>query len=157
YASDLGKIHGNRGLALADLGQREEAAQAHREAIKHQEAAFKTAPQVTGYRQALGQHHLHLGDVLRQLGRPTEAAAAFAAVAKLWPSDGSKLYAVARDLALCVPLVGKGKAQLSPEEQAERQKLADQVVQVLGQAVRGGFRDAGKLRAEPAFEPVRDG
>jgi hypothetical protein len=110
---------------------------------------------VTRYRQFLSHHHQHLGDVLHKLERPAEAAAAYAAIAKLWPKDSARLYETARDLAKCIPLVGKGKKDLSTDEQAERQRLADQALQVLAQAVASGFRDADRLREDPAFEPLR--
>ena len=40
--------------------------------------------------------------------------------------------------ALCVPLVGAGEAELSAEEQAERQKYVDLAVETLKEAIEAG-------------------
>jgi hypothetical protein len=136
-------------------GRYEEAAGAYQQAVEQQRIPFDKAPQVRQFRQFLNNHYRYLARVQRQLGRLAAAAAASVERAKLYPDNPQQVYAVACELALCLPLVGKGKAELTKEEQAERQKYADQVMAMLRQAVAAGFDDAGRLKTDKALAPLR--
>jgi hypothetical protein len=58
----------------------------------------------------------------------------------------AELYRLAAKMAPCIPLVAKGQAQ---------EKAADEVMTTLVRAASAGFRDVGRLEADPALEPVR--
>src|SRR5262249_57720154 len=81
----------------------------------------------------------------RELGRAAESGAAPRERQRLWPTNVPQLYSVACEFALCVPLVGKGKADLSTAEQAERRQYAQQAMAALRQAVTAGYKDADQL------------
>jgi hypothetical protein len=59
------------------------------------------------------------------------------------------------DLALCIPLVGKGKNELTTAERAERNRYADQAMDALRRAVDNGYKAADRLRNDPELEPLR--
>jgi hypothetical protein len=84
------------------------------------------------------------------------AAAAIQERAKLSAESGPELYAAARDLAKCIPLVGKDQGSLTPEEEAERNAYAEQAVQLLQQAIAKGFKDLSRLSKDTALAPLRD-
>jgi hypothetical protein len=88
------------------------------------------------------EHYLHLAALQRDLAHPAEAAATSMEQKQLWPHEPDELYQVARELARCIPLVGKGRAELSVQEQAERQRYAEQALETLRQAISQGFRQS---------------
>jgi hypothetical protein len=66
-----------------------------------------------------------------------------------------ELARLAVDLALYIPLVGKGKAELSAAEQTQRREYADLAMEMLRLAVGAGFKDLSRLEKSPDFEPLR--
>ncbi len=89
------------------------------------------------------------------MNRPADAVASTLRWAELWPNDPEDQYAAAVNLALCLPLVGKGNSTLTESEEKDRRHYADQAMDALRRAVNKGFKDAGKLRKESAFEPLQ--
>jgi tetratricopeptide (TPR) repeat protein len=73
------------------------------------------------------------------------SAAADLTPERLKASEGNagRLYKVASDLALCLPMI------------TDNQALGDQSIHILKQAIRAGFRDVRRLRTDPALEPLR--
>jgi tetratricopeptide (TPR) repeat protein len=151
-----GEAWDGMGLILAELKRTDEAAKAHRQAIDLQKIAFGKEPAQTLYRERLDTHLQNLARLHRELGHPAQAVALSQERHGLWPDQPDKLFAVACDLASCVPVVGKGKSELTPREQTERDKYADQALAVLAEAVTCGFKDSKQLRAEPAFQGIRE-
>jgi serine/threonine protein kinase len=151
----LGRALTNQGLAYSQLKRVEEALKSHQEAVTHLRVAFDKAPHVTEYREQLTSYYTELARVQRHLGQPAAAAASVVERRKLWPKDAGELYEVARDLALCVPMVGKGKTGLTPAEQAERDKYVDQALETLRQAISAGFKDVEHLKKDKDFDPLR--
>jgi tetratricopeptide (TPR) repeat protein len=96
-----------------------------------------------------------LGAYYRAVGRPADAAAAARKRRQYRPDDPDQLFAAAGDLALCVPLVGRGKTQPTPEEQAEQMRYADEAMATLRQAVDKGFGDVKRVREANALAPLR--
>jgi hypothetical protein len=90
-----------------------------------------------------------------ELGEPAEAAAVLAECARLEAGNPTGLYNVTCALALCVPAVGKGKTDLSAQEQADRKTYADQAMAALKVAVAAGFRDAAHMRKDPDLAAIR--
>jgi hypothetical protein len=83
----LGRAWGQRGRILRRQGRLEEARRAFERAIAHLRLATEQARAVAAYRGQLGEHSGLLADVLGELGRPAEAAAALGLGQKL-RSDG---------------------------------------------------------------------
>jgi tetratricopeptide (TPR) repeat protein/tRNA A-37 threonylcarbamoyl transferase component Bud32 len=54
-----------------------------------------------------------------------------------------------------VPLAGRGKSSLSPDEEAERMRYEDQAMGSLREAVKLGFKDAGRIRKEKSLSELR--
>src|SRR5438128_852762 len=123
----------------------QDALRVYQEAIALQTDALKQAPEVLKYRKFLSLHWGNVADVYLHLQEPAKSAEAVAQYQKLWPKDASKLYGAARDVSRCIAYVAKGKATLTPEEQAERDRYADQALASLRQAVAWGFQDAEKM------------
>ena len=99
---------------------------------------------------------------MRQLNRPDEALAAMRQViehlrflAEKAPQAAPHRYNLACELALCVPLMGPGKAEPTAQEQAERRRHADEAVEALRQAVAAGFKDLKKLQKDPDLDALR--
>jgi tetratricopeptide (TPR) repeat protein len=154
--SFAGAILNNAGNFLIQQGRSREAVATFQKAIEHQRVAFEKSPSVRQYRQFLSNHYLGLATACRELGQPAAAAAATQRRQQLWPKNSTELTGVAVEFAWCIPLVGKGKSELTPEEQTERGRYADATMAALRQAVASGFHDAAKLRATREFAPLRD-
>jgi eukaryotic-like serine/threonine-protein kinase len=137
------------------LGRREEALACYRQATEQQHQALHLGPQVPQLRQALSTLYRKLAQRQRELGRPGEAAATARRRRDLWPGQPDELYDVARELALCIPLVGKEPTALTAAQQAEREGYAAEAMAELRQAVAHGFRDAERLRKDPDLELLR--
>jgi tetratricopeptide (TPR) repeat protein len=104
-----------------------------------------------------------LSDTLRELnryyrgvGRPADAAAVALQRRQGWPDNPLQVYWSACDLAFCGPVVGRGKPSLTEAERAERRRYEGLALETLRQAVDAGFADAGRLRADAAWAPLRD-
>jgi serine/threonine protein kinase len=155
YRHYLGATWHNFGEALAKLGRPEEALAAYRQAIVHQRVGFDKDPRLARHRQFLSGHYEKLAELQRQLGRPAEAAATSRERQLLWPKDPAQHYSIACDLALCIPLVGQGKIDLTAAEQAERRQYADQAMALLQQARAAGFEDVERVRKDEDLDPLR--
>ena len=143
------------GGTLLQLGRKDKALATLTEAVRHQRLAWEGAKQVVAWRQALSGQLVVLAQVQRELGQPAAAAATTLARQELWPNNAGELYGVARELALCIPLVGKGQEPLPAGDQAKRQEYADQAMKALHQAVARGFKDRAKLQEDQALTPLR--
>lgn len=153
--SNLGAVLNNAGIMLAQLGRLEEAETVYQQAIDHQRPSFEKAPNVMQYRRFLSNHYIGLGSVYRDRNQPAKAFACAKQRQQLWPHDSAELLRVAAELALCIPLIGKGNTELTPEEQTDRQRYADEAMAALRQTVDSGLRDAAKLRKWREFIPLR--
>jgi serine/threonine protein kinase/tetratricopeptide (TPR) repeat protein len=155
YASQLASVLDDLGLTAARAGRLQEACLLHRDAIGRQRLAREAQPRVQEYQHRLGNHYQNLATVERQLGRRAEAVAATLERQRLWPKDPALLYEVAGELALCIPLAGQEKSELTAEQQAERRSYADLAMTALGQAVAAGFKDLDRIKKDRNLEPLR--
>ena len=74
----------------------------------------------------------------------------------LWPDDPAELVSAAADLACAAARSSAaGKADLTAQEKALRRRYADEAVATLRQAVELGYRDAERLRKDPALDSLR--
>ncbi|MCI0463339.1 MAG: protein kinase [Gemmataceae bacterium] len=155
YRSRLGKTLNNFGLLRLNQQRLDDARPFARRAIEEQRQALARVPQSGAYRGTLTSHHRLLLEIELAAGRPAEAVATTLERRQLWPRDGNELYRVAVDLARALALVGKDRESLSPEQQAQRARYGDQVVETLRQAIAAGFGDLQRLREDAYLEPVR--
>jgi WD40 repeat protein len=152
----VGASHNNLGMALIDLGKPRESLDHFEKAIAHQRAAHEKAPGVRRYRIFLRNHYANLSRARRKLRQPAEAVKAALVARDLSPEDPYNLYAVAQDLARCVPLVGRNPDALSPEEKEERKKYTDMAVRTLREAFSAGFDHPDALEKDLALKPIHD-
>ncbi|MCI0464257.1 MAG: protein kinase [Gemmataceae bacterium] len=154
--SELGTVLNSLGSQLAARGKHAEAVELLRRAVTHQSKAYHRDGSQPEYRQRLTMHYRLLGSLLRDLKQPAEAAAATLECARLCRGDGRALYEAACDLARCIPLVGEGATTLTAEQQAERRRYADGVVEQIRAAVAAGFRNARRMQTDEELDPLRD-
>jgi tetratricopeptide (TPR) repeat protein len=145
----------NSGKALMSLGRPAEAVEAFRRAVEERRLIVADGPITKGGRRSLGNEFLDLAEAERALGRPAEAAATLLKLRDLWDDDPDGLYELARNLALCIPIVAEGHAEPIAEQQAERKKYADRAVDALRRAVAVGFRDLARMRKDADLGPLR--
>jgi tetratricopeptide (TPR) repeat protein len=156
HRSLLGGALHNLAMAVEAQGRHDEAVDLYQSAVRHQRQALDAGPESANARRFLRNHYMNLANLHRRLGRVPESAAALRDCRQLQRDHAGDLFAAAEGYALLVPQVGRGKANLTAEEQAQRQQLADEAVDTLRQAVRNGFRNAGALADSPSLAPLRD-
>src|SRR5262249_29885821 len=152
---DLARVLAALGATLELLGRPDEALAAYRQGVAVLEPAYARAPQIAEYRRNLAGLYAALAARYRATGRRAEQEAAARRCARLCPGCGADLY---RQVCETVQLSLKvGRDQGVPaEDRARRQaSYAEEAVYVLRQAVACGFRDAERLRRDPALEPLR--
>jgi hypothetical protein len=143
-------------VVLANQGKKDEALRLVEEGLEHARLAFAAGPQVWNYRWTLDGLCDSWGQLERMRGQADRAATAALERRRMWAGDPRELYRVARDLALVAAVVGKGKTELSEEEQKARAEYLDLVVQTLTEAVDCGYRDLKRLLTDRDLNAVRD-
>jgi serine/threonine-protein kinase len=156
YRGEWGTSLTNLGGLLARQGKREEALATLRQACAPLEQLVASPAGDEGARTTLGIAYRHLSRVQRELGDLAGAVEALGKERKLWAVDGERLYAVGCDLARYAEAVGAAGKPLTAELEARRRSYLDLAVQTLGEAARNRFRDAGRLRQEPALRPLQE-
>jgi serine/threonine protein kinase len=155
YQSRLAGTLNNMGLAFLRQKRPDEARRLLHKAVAHQKLAIARAPQVVSFRRHLAGHYGLLTEIELTAGRLPEGVAAALERQKLWPGDAKVQYAVATDLAFATGLVGKGKASLSAEEKAQRNRYADLAMAALRQALAAGFRDRQRIERTRDLDSLR--
>jgi tetratricopeptide (TPR) repeat protein len=150
---DLVLYHLSEALAKSHRG--EEAVAVFREVLSQQRLAVTMTPEVPEHLHRLSEYWSDIAGYLRQLDQPGAAMSVILERRKLWPTNATELFRAAGELALCIPLVGKGKSALTADEQAERRKYADLAMETLRQAVAAGFTDGARLKTEEILDPLR--
>jgi tetratricopeptide (TPR) repeat protein len=159
--SNLGATLYNQGAAQFKLGRLEESRSSLLQAIAHHRMAFDGSPRNIIYWGRLNGAYSGLAELERSLGLPAAAAATALERQRLCDSDAAQrnkateLYKVACELALCVPLVGGGKDELSDGERAERLEYSDRAFEALRRAIASGYRDVVSLRTDQDLNPLR--
>jgi hypothetical protein len=152
YHHGLGATLQNLGAASGDPRR---VAELLREAIAHQERAVAASPGAAEYRVFLKLHHTTMVHVQLSLGRPSAAAVSLLRNRELSAGDAAALYEVASGLASCVAALGRGPEAQTARAEAERRRLTGEAIEALREAVRHGFKDADRLRDDPALAPLR--
>jgi tetratricopeptide (TPR) repeat protein len=139
-------------LKLGDLPQAE---QAYRQAVAVQKQLVTDFPDRPEYRRDLADTLGRLADVLVSRGDHAEAAKVAEELPGVLPKTGQAFFDAARTLARCVPLAEKDAKLPEAKRKELAKKYGDRAVELLRQAVAKGYRDAGPLRKDPAFAPLR--
>jgi tetratricopeptide (TPR) repeat protein len=150
YRCTLGTALANHGMALDALGQKQEALDALRRGIEQERIALDRSPVVAEYRRLLSRHYASQSSILLGLGRREEAFATTVLKEQLWPSDPVENYNAACEFCACI-----GPATLAPGDEAFRNRCHAAAIEVLRRAIQSGFRDATKLRSNPALATIR--
>lgn len=143
------------GAALARLGQRDETRAAMARAREYCDRQTAQAPKEIATRWSWSSHHGQWAAIHREWREPAKAAAATRSVRALWPREPTQLVGVARQFALCIPLVGKGQAARTTAERAEQQKYGDEAMEALHRAVKHGFKDVELLQKTKDLDQLR--
>jgi tetratricopeptide (TPR) repeat protein len=138
----------DQGYALWMAEQTNEACEAYRQAVQEQRVAFELKPYDNVLRETLSRYLADLAAVERDTGRFDAALAACLERQKLWPKDADELYNVAREVAVLAATVTTDAAQ--------REKLADQAISILAEAVAAGFKDWSQAEADEDLNILRD-
>jgi tetratricopeptide (TPR) repeat protein len=147
----LGGILNDHGMALAGVGRHPEAIDAFRAAVQHQRNALSRIPGSPQSRHFLSNHYWNLCKSMRALGRPEEAATAARESAALSPGDPDRLYSMACELSLCVPLA----ADQQGAGPAAQDRYARWALDALRQAVAAGFRNFAHMQVDSNLDPLR--
>jgi serine/threonine-protein kinase len=135
--------------------QLKEAQRWLRQALDHQRAAVAANPSQASYRLDLCNYDLALLDVLVRLGRHAEADRTAVDLQTAAPADWPGLIKAAGLVAKCVPL-SESDTSFSPADRKEQGRTYTlRAVQLLKEAIAGGYRDTDSLRSDAAFEPIR--
>jgi serine/threonine protein kinase len=154
---ELGQAAFVLGALLMNLSRHEEAITPFRQAVAHQGVVLEAKPKDAKARKVLSTFYYHLAHVQLEANHRDESAATALGRQKLWPDNADEVYDVACEVARCAARVGRGKAEekLTPQEQQERGRYADQAVSVLRQAVALGLKDAAAVKRDPDLKPLQ--
>ncbi|HVS37157.1 MAG TPA: serine/threonine-protein kinase [Gemmataceae bacterium] len=153
---DFGRTSLNLGLALFKVNRLDKARDALRMGVTSLRDGLERSPEgAAELRWLLNAHYVNLSLVERGAGRPDDAAAVTTERLKAGGDDADELYRGAVEYAATVPLYGRGKTQLSVQEQAGRERCAALAGETLRRAVAKGFHDAERFRKEHDFDPLR--
>jgi eukaryotic-like serine/threonine-protein kinase len=116
-------------------------------------------PDVLDYRVHLSKAHNNIGRIRMAEGRPMEALAAFQRAAENLESLSQRFpndhYNLACNLALCIPLVGAGKPELTAEDRALRDTLAERAMAAFRLSVTGGYGQLRHIREDRDLDSLR--
>ena len=144
----------NLGEAQVELGRPAEAVRTFQGAIEQKHLIQAAGHDFKPIRRAPGHHYQGLAGAQLALGRPAEAAATLLEHQDLFAGDPAELYDLACGLSLCIPIVGKGRGELTAEQRAERQTYGDRAMDALRRAVAAGFHDAAHMSKGPRPAPA---
>jgi tetratricopeptide (TPR) repeat protein/tRNA A-37 threonylcarbamoyl transferase component Bud32 len=147
HRSGLARTLDNRAISLGKLGRLSEALTDYQRAVEQQRAAWQQVPRER-YREFLGEHYLGVALMQRKLGRSAAVPALAREVAGLGLQDPVTLYNLACELAQCLPL-------LTDVKRAERDRCAEQALDLLRQAVTRGYRNAEHMKKDTDLDALR--
>jgi serine/threonine protein kinase len=146
-----------RGAAnlLAQLERFDEADQSWQRAIATHKYARQHAPDIVEYRRELASTYGDYSIYQRQRDQPLAAADTCLKQRELFTADAANLFVVACALGECMMLLDKAAETRSTEQQAARDRIADEAIATLKQATDAGYSDAATLTESKALEPLR--
>jgi serine/threonine-protein kinase len=124
-------------------------------AREHHRAALRADPNNRTYRLFYRNNRRALADTLVQLGDPAAAAEAAAQLAQAAVDPAGDVYDAACLLARCVPLAEKDAGLPEAKRQELARSYADRALDALRRAVKSGYKDAARMKKDPALDPLR--
>src|SRR5262249_29170594 len=121
----------------------------------HHEAALSAYPRNITYRQYYRTNLLVLSLSLLGLGDHAAAAHAVGKLAQCAFNPSEDRYNSACLLSRCVPLAEKDTKLPESKRKELVKAYADQAVDLLGQAVKAGWKDAAHMKKDTDLEPLR--
>jgi serine/threonine-protein kinase len=161
YQGQLISCHREIGRALRRQGRLAEAEQHLKQAKSGMEGLMTGHENEPGYRRTFAYIDRELGWIARMQDRPAEALHNFESArvldAKEAETSVGAVYDLACDWAVCIPLVGwnKDDEDLTEAERAERQRLGDEAMKALRQAVAGGWTSHDHLTKDEDLDGLR--
>jgi tetratricopeptide (TPR) repeat protein len=155
WKSDLAMAWNNTGETLRQLGRLEEALKAYQQAAVLLREAVEKAPSVVTFKELCFTNTGNLARILSELGKVTEAIATVRDLRRILPAHPQNYYQMASALSLCIPAIGKGKNELTEQDQAQRRQLGDHAMEYLRQALALGYSDVEHLKKDPNLDPLR--
>jgi tetratricopeptide (TPR) repeat protein len=148
-------------LAVLLFRQRkaEDAVQAVGAAVRHQRLALAAEPKQAAHEQALRDYVLGLVELRLQAGRHAEARLALEELLRDCPPDRRQPARLAPEqaavlLARCLRTASRDESLSAGQRERAVNDHAARSVELLRQATRQGFRDAGALRSQPELQPL---
>ena len=165
FRASLGGVLNNLGLLWEQAGQLDKAVAAYRLAIQQQEQAYRQAMQLIEFRTLLSITYVNYGRVLRRQEKPIAAGEVAMKRKALWKGAGQRLVRVAAELAEAARMLAEasgpenrnleiGEGLKKKESASER--LANEAVSTLAEAVDAGFQDSSQLTDHGTFVVVSD-
>jgi serine/threonine protein kinase/Tfp pilus assembly protein PilF len=155
YQRDCGATLNELALITRDQNRLEEAQEMLEQAIRCQQAALKLDANDELSREFLGRHYANLGHVFLRLKERSKAELTASELARLFPPSPSRHYDAASILAGCA-ILAEVDASLNNEQRQELARFfADRAVELLGQAIKYGWKNAQQLKQNSNFAPLR--
>jgi eukaryotic-like serine/threonine-protein kinase len=159
FRGDLARCCNNIGVLRLMAGRRAEAMAAFEQARDCLIGLPEAQRSQSRLRLDLAVSYNNIAVVHREEGRTAEGlASAERALATLGTSAApsySELYERARAHGLCAGLAGRGPAPSPAGARDGSESHAARALDALGRAIAGGYRDAGELSEDPAFDSLR--
>jgi serine/threonine-protein kinase len=157
FQQDLRTSYQNTAFLKARTGQPREAEEDYGRALAIQEKLAADHPGNIQMRRELAAVHGRFGRLRQELGQPAEAAASCRRAVAI--AEGIPLKSPSDHTSLAgyhARLAAVARSPDSGVSAAEGAVEADRAMAALRRAVAAGFRDAGQLRTDLEFEPIRD-
>jgi tetratricopeptide (TPR) repeat protein len=155
FRRSLAETYLNLGACYGELKQLPRALAAFEKARAALEEALHQEPTNSVALDELGLVYQNISEAYRASEQPVQAAAAALEITKRFPNHPRQLFRAACQLAQCIPLVGKGKATLTAQEESQRREYADQAIAALRAAIGHGYRDFDELKKNADLAALR--
>jgi serine/threonine protein kinase len=132
-----------------------EALQYFQDAIRHQRAALSTNSKIAAYRQELLNSYYNVVDIHIQLEEHVLAAGVISELNGLMPADSPARVHAAELLARCAQLAEKDPKLTDTKRKDSARSYSDKAIELLQQAVAGGYADVDYLNKSADFNQLR--
>jgi tetratricopeptide (TPR) repeat protein len=152
YNHELGRV-------LERLGKPDEALEQYRKALTYCEVRDRRNPGGVWEQRELAYLYFEMGRIHLAAGHASEAVTELDRAGKMFEAIADSAaftpYDRACAHAICAGLVGIGKTDLSPQEQARRRKFAERAVVLLRETVLDGRHNPDMIASDFDFESIR--
>ena len=114
------------------------------------------APEVARYREAYLDNLIRLSETLMALGDHVAAGKMALSAVGAGTDPGEGAYSAARIFSMCIPVAEKDSKLTVDARTGRMDYYARGAMEHLRESIANGFKDAARLRKDPAFNPLRD-